>query len=156
MLWLGKTTKSLFFFSFLDLLHKDRARESITWLSITRVTGLWVTVRWWHMTKSHGNCRKKVHRLYSSCISNVGKLTGTPLSSPCQLRLGVDLSHHSLRPYKLSFFLLSVISDILKSCSIILIKFLSIFVCPFYLDILRLRDVGIWFFTDIFCWLLEL
>ena len=24
----------------------------------------------------------------------------TLLSSPCQLRLGVDLSYHSLRPYK--------------------------------------------------------
>ena len=24
----------------------------------------------------------------------------TPLSSSCQLRLGVDLSHHSLRPYR--------------------------------------------------------
>jgi len=51
------------------------------------------------MTKSHGNHRKKVHRLCSSCISSVGKLTGTLLSSPCQLRLGVDLSCHSLRPY---------------------------------------------------------
>jgi len=97
-------TKSLFFFSFpffffLDLQHKDGAWESIMWLSITRVTGLWVTVRWRHMTKSHENHRKKVHRPYSSCISSVGKLMGTPSSSPCQLRLGVDLSYYSLRSY---------------------------------------------------------
>ena len=67
--WLGKMTKSLFFFSFpffffLDLLYKDGAWESITWLSVTRVT-----VRWCHMTKLHGNCGKKVHRPCSSCIS---------------------------------------------------------------------------------------
>ena len=51
------------------------------------------------MTKSHGNHGKKVHRPYSSCISSVGNLMETPLSSPCQLRLGVDLSRHSLRSY---------------------------------------------------------
>ena len=51
------------------------------------------------MTKSHGNHGKKVHRPYSSCISSVGNLMGTLSSSSCQLRLGVDLSHHSLRPY---------------------------------------------------------
>ena len=51
------------------------------------------------MTKLYGNHRKIVHRPYSSCISNIGNLTGTLSSSPCQLRLGVDLSCHSLRPY---------------------------------------------------------
>ena len=51
------------------------------------------------MTKSHGNHGKKVHRPCSSCISSVGNLIGTPSSSPCQLRLEVDLSCHSLRPY---------------------------------------------------------
>ena len=51
------------------------------------------------MTKSYGNHGKKVHRPYSSCISSVEKLIETLSSSPCQLRLGVDLSRHSLRPY---------------------------------------------------------
>ena len=56
------------------------------------------------MTKSYGNHEKKVHRPCSSCISSVGNLTGTPLSSPCQLRLGVDLSHYSLRPYNYLYY----------------------------------------------------
>ena len=38
--------------------------------------------------KSHGGCGKIVHRLCSSCISSVQEIMGTPLSSPCQLRLG--------------------------------------------------------------------
>jgi len=125
LLWLGKMTKSLFFFSFpffsfLDLLHKDGAWESIMWLSITKVIGLWVTVRWYHMTKSHRNHGKKVHRPCSSCISSVGKLTGTPLSSPCQLRLGVDLSRHSLRPY---IFTLIYIHGILQPAKRLLVQF---------------------------------
>ena len=40
------------------------------------------------MTKSHGNHGKKVHRPCSSCISSIGNLIGTSLSSPCQLELG--------------------------------------------------------------------
>ena len=52
------------------------------------------------MTKSHGNCGKIVHRLCSSCISSIGNLIGTPLSFPCQLRLGVVLRRLSLSPYK--------------------------------------------------------
>ena len=51
------------------------------------------------MTKSHGNHGKIVYRPYSSCISSIGNLTGTSLSSPCQLRLGVVLRHLSLSPY---------------------------------------------------------
>ena len=43
---------------------------------------------------SHDECGKIVHRPCSSCISSVQNLMGTPLSSPCQLRLGVGLSHH--------------------------------------------------------------
>ena len=39
--------------------------------------------------------RKVVHRLCSSCISSVQKIIETPSSSPCQLRLGVDLSYYS-------------------------------------------------------------
>ena len=34
---------------------------------------------------SHDKCGKVVHRPYSSCISNVENLTGTLLSSLCQL-----------------------------------------------------------------------
>ena len=65
-----------------------------------RVTGLWVTVRWHHMTKSHGNHGKIVHRPCSSCIGSVGNLMRTPLSSSCQLRLGVVLRHLSLSSHK--------------------------------------------------------
>ena len=49
----------------------------------------------YHMTshdKSHDKYGKVVHRPYSSCISSIQKIIGTPLSSSCQLRLGVDLS----------------------------------------------------------------
>jgi len=50
-----------------------------------------------HMTRSHNitshdgshdEYRKVVHRPYSSCISSIQEITGTPSSSPCQLRLG--------------------------------------------------------------------
>jgi len=44
------------------------------------------------MIKSHDNHGKVVHRPYSSCISSIQKLMGTPLSSFCQLELGVGLS----------------------------------------------------------------
>jgi len=37
---------------------------------------------------SHNECGKVVHRLCSSCISSIQKITGTPLSSSCQLGLG--------------------------------------------------------------------
>jgi len=40
----------------------------------------------------HDDCGKVVHKLCSSCINSVQNLMGTPLSSPCQLRLEVDLS----------------------------------------------------------------
>jgi len=48
------------------------------------------------MMESHDECRKVVHRPWSSCISSIQNLIGTPLSSFCQLRLKVDLSHHGL------------------------------------------------------------
>ena len=41
-----------------------------------------------HHMISHDECGKVVHRPYSSCISSIENLMGTPLSSPCQLRLG--------------------------------------------------------------------
>jgi len=40
------------------------------------------------MGKSHDRCGKVVHRLCSNCISSVQEITGTLLSSPCQLGLG--------------------------------------------------------------------
>ena len=55
------------------------------------------------MTKSYGNCGKIVHRLCSSCISSIGNLTGTPLSSPCYLRLEVVLRCLSLSPYRYDY-----------------------------------------------------
>jgi len=53
------------------------------------------------MTQSYGNCGKIVHRPCSSCISSIGNLTETLLSSPCQLRLGVVLRRLSLSPYNI-------------------------------------------------------
>jgi len=50
-------------------------------------------VTWSHHMTSHMRCGKVVHRPCSSCISSVQKIIGTPLSSPCQLRLEVDLSY---------------------------------------------------------------
>ena len=41
----------------------------------------------YHMM-SHDECGKVMHRPYSSCISSIQKITGTPLSFSCQLRLG--------------------------------------------------------------------
>ena len=52
------------------------------------------------MTKLHGNHGKIVYRLWSSCISSIENLTGTSLSSPCQLGLEVVLRHLSLSSYK--------------------------------------------------------
>jgi len=37
--------------------------------------------------ESHDRCGKIVHRPYSSYISSVKNLIGTPSSFPCQLRL---------------------------------------------------------------------
>ena len=51
------------------------------------------------MTRSHEDCGKIVYRPYSSCISSVGNLMGTPSSSPCQLRPGGWLSHLGLSHY---------------------------------------------------------
>jgi len=113
--WLGKTAKVIIYFSFLFLSGLTTQGWSMRKYHITkchRVTGLWVTVRWCHMTKSHGNCGKIVHRPYSSCISSIGNLTETPLSSPCQLRLEVVLRCLSLSPY-------STLSHVLPECFVI-------------------------------------
>jgi len=45
---------------------------------------------WYHMMSHdelHDRHGKIVHRPCSSCISSIENLTGTPSSSPCQLRL---------------------------------------------------------------------
>jgi len=98
LLWLGKMAKSLFIFLFIlfsfgltiqgksagKVLHdKYHMSQSHT----QDITGLY------HMMRSHDGCGKTVHRPCSSCISSVENLMGTPLSSPCQLRLGGWLSH---------------------------------------------------------------
>ena len=72
------------FFSFLfSLLHRKECRK--------------VSHYKCHMVmshdKSHDRCGKVVHRPCSSCIYSVENQMGTLSSSPCQLRLGVDLSH---------------------------------------------------------------
>ena len=69
------------FSSYLDLLHKEGVWESVTWVI------------------SHNECRRAVHRLCSSCISSVQNLMETLLSSSCQLRLVVWLSHLRLSHY---------------------------------------------------------
>jgi len=48
-----------------------------------------------YMVMSHDECGKVVHRPCSSCISSVQKITGTPLSSPCQLWRVIKLSRLS-------------------------------------------------------------
>ena len=53
---------------------------------MTNITHQDVTVSR-HMMESH-ECGRVVHRPCSSCISSVQNPIGTPLSSPCQLRLG--------------------------------------------------------------------
>jgi len=73
VLWLGKTAKLLFIYLFFSLYYTER---SVGKCYITSVTWL----------QSHDG--KVVHRPYSSCISSIQKIMGTPLSSSCQLRLG--------------------------------------------------------------------
>jgi len=53
-----------------------------------------VTYHYGHMSEchsitSHDECKKVLYRLCSSYISSIQNLIGTPLSSLCQLRLGV-------------------------------------------------------------------
>jgi len=45
------------------------------------------------MTSNMRTVGGKVHSYNSSCIYSVENQMGTLSSSPCQLRLGVDLSH---------------------------------------------------------------
>ena len=83
MSWLGKTAKSLFIFLFFFFTTQEGVWESVT-----------PQVSQSHEKKyeSHMRYGKVVHRPCSSCISSVQKIMETPLSSPCQLGLGVDLS----------------------------------------------------------------
>ena len=94
--WL-KLFFSFLFFSRLTIQEWSMRKYHVT--KCHRVIGLWVTVRWCYMTKLHGNCGKIVHRSYSSCISSIGNLIGTSLSSSCQLRLEVVLRRLSLSSY---------------------------------------------------------
>jgi len=45
-----------------------------------------------HMTSNMRTMGDKVYSYDSSCIYSIENQMGTLLSSPCQLRLGVDLS----------------------------------------------------------------
>ena len=77
--WLGKMARSLFiflffFFSFRLTIHKKCGK-------VLRHKCYTVTVTWnknvtvsHHMTKSHEECEKIVHRLYSSYISSVQEI----------------------------------------------------------------------------------
>ena len=66
--------KLLFIISFfLDLLYREECGK----VSCHRSHS--------HMVMSHNEYRKVVHRLCSSCISSIQKITGTPSSSSCQL-----------------------------------------------------------------------
>ena len=79
--------KSLFilffiFFSFLFLFGLTTQERStgkcyITMLHVT------VTCQGCHRVMSHDECGRVVYRLYSSCISSIQNLIGTPLSSFC-------------------------------------------------------------------------
>ena len=83
--------KSLFIFTFLlffwDLLHRKKCGK-VSCYRYHRYHSHMVT----SYDKSYDECGKVVHRPCSNCISSVQKVTGTPLSSPCQLRLGGWLS----------------------------------------------------------------
>ena len=46
-----------------------------------------------HMISNMRTVGDKVHNYNSSCIYSIENQMGTLLSSSCQLRLGVDLSH---------------------------------------------------------------
>jgi len=71
----------LFFSFILDLLHRREYRKVSHHKCHTSHSHS-------HMMShdgSHNKCRKVVHRPCSSCISNIENLTGTLLSSLCQL-----------------------------------------------------------------------
>ena len=101
--------KSLFIFLFFSfsflflfgLTTQERSMEkyyrTMSYITVTcqDITGLY------HIIELHDECGKVVHRPYSSCISSVQNLMGTPLSFPCQLRLEVVLRHLSLSSYSL-------------------------------------------------------
>ena len=111
--WLGKTAKSLFYFTFFSFLiwtyytRKECGKVSHDNVAYhSHISGC-------HKVMSHDKCGKVVHRLYSSCISSVQNLIGTPLSSPCQLRLGVWLSHLRLSCYTYTIYSWSMLSPTL-------------------------------------------
>jgi len=97
---MAKLLFTLFYFSYLDLLYKEGVWESVIWqISYITVTYQDVT-ELCYMMELYDKCGKVVHRPCSSCISSVQNLMETPLSSSCQLRLEVWLSHLRLSCYK--------------------------------------------------------
>ena len=81
MTWQNSLSHYLYFFSFLFLVGLTTQGRSVGKCHMTNVTVSH------HMMESH-ECGRVVHRPCSSCISSVQNPIGTPLSSPCQLRLG--------------------------------------------------------------------
>ena len=68
----------------------------------------------------HNECGKVVHRPCSSCISSIQNLMETPSSFPCQLGLGVWLSHLRLSHYTTQSwdkFTAQELWDTLKKCT---------------------------------------
>jgi len=97
---MAKLLFTLFYFSYLDLLYKEGVWESVIW-QISYITVTYQDViELCYMMVLYDKCGKVVHRPCSSCISSVQNLMETPLSSSCQLRLEVWLSHLRLSCYK--------------------------------------------------------
>jgi len=87
-----------FFFSFsfiLDLLHRRECGK----VSCHIVTVTWQEVTASHHMMSHDRHGKVVHRLCSSCISNVENLMGALLSSLCQTLIKEQLALFWLRSW---------------------------------------------------------
>ena len=78
--------KSIFiFFSFhIWTYYKEKECEKV---SCDKCNTLQSQVRQYHMIRSYDDHGKVVHRPYSSCISSIENLTGTLLSSACQLNI---------------------------------------------------------------------
>jgi len=97
---MAKSLFTLFYFSYLDLLYKERVWESVIWQMSYIIVICQNVTELCYMIELYDKCGKVVHRPCSSYISSVQNLIETPLSSPCQLRLEVWLSHLRLSCYK--------------------------------------------------------
>ena len=92
-----------FSFSFiLDLLHR-RECGKVSHHKCYIVIVIWQEVTASHHMMSHDRSHdrhgKVVHRLCSSCISNIENLIGTLLSSPCQTLIKEQLALFQLRSW---------------------------------------------------------